>query len=496
VTTLHFPWLLLTAAIPFAGSLWTSRVREPGESRRRCIIVATLTLIAAGGAWLDFVASSSPNAADPLLRAVAPESSPLLVLEEVSAPLLPHVALLFWLIVVVTPRTKMPRFSFANTLVSEGISLSTFASHEPWVIVMLLIAAMLPPWLELRSRGKPTGVFTAYMATSAVCLVAGWALASSISGREPGREWVLAVLMAGLLIRKGIAPFHSWVPDLFDHATFGTALLFVVPMVDVWAAIRLIVPLEPVWVLRSLGMVSLLTAVYAAGMALVQRDARRFFAYLFVSHSALVFVGLDTVNPVGLTGGLCLWLSSGLALAGFGLALRALEARRGRMSLSEYHGGHDQMPVLAACFLMTGLASVGFPGTFGFVGAELVVDSAVEIFPHVGVMVGLAAALNGIAVVHAYFMMFTGRRHVPTISLMARRREKLGMITLAAVLLAGGLYPQPFVASRFHAAESILGLRPRPAANEIVDDESFLPLPDDEPAEQHSDRSTSSGVGE
>lgn len=474
MTPLHFPWLLLTAVIPLVGAAWTSGIREPGESRRRCIIIATLTLATACAAWLDFVFTNAAVAQDPLLRVAIGNEHWLLVIDEVSAPLLPHVALLFWLIVVVTPRTKMARFSFAHTLVSEGISLATFACHEPWAIVILLIAAMLPPWLELRARGKPTGVFVTYMVTSAVCLTVGWWLASSVSGREPGREWLLAVLVAGILIRKGIVPFHSWVPDLFDHATFGTALLFVVPMVDVWAAIRLIVPLEPVWVLQSLGMVSLVTAVYAAGMALVQREARRFFAYLFISHSALVFVGLDTVNPIGLTGGLCLWLSSGVALTGFGLSLRALEARRGRLSLTEFHGGHDQMPVLASCFLMTGLASVGFPGTFGFVGAELVVDSAVEIYPHVGVMVGLAAAVNGIAVVHAYFMMFTGKRHVPTVSLGTRKRELLGVLTLAAVLLAGGIIPQPFVSSRYRAAESILQLRPRPASAEAAANEGEI----------------------
>ena len=67
------------------------------------------------------------------------------------------------------------------------------------------------------------------------------------------------------------------------------------------------------------------------GMALVQREGRRFFCYVFLSHSALVLVGVDTIarspsgraDPDGLTGGLCVWLSVGLALAGFGLTLRA-----------------------------------------------------------------------------------------------------------------------------------------------------------------------------
>ena len=59
---------------------------------------------------------------------------------------------------------------------------------------------------------------------------------------------------------------------------------------------RLVLPIAPDWVLQSIGLVSLATAVYAAGMALVQREARRFFCYIFLSHSALVLVGLESLD--------------------------------------------------------------------------------------------------------------------------------------------------------------------------------------------------------
>ena len=129
---------------------------------------------------------------------------------------------------------------------------------------------------------------------------------------------------------------------------------------------------------------SLATAVYAAGMATIQRDARRFFAYLFLSHASLVLVGLELHTELSLTGALALWFSVLLSLGGFGLTLRALEARFGRLSLAEHHGLYDHSPALAVCFLLTGLASVGFPGTLGFVAAELLVEGAVEANPMVG----------------------------------------------------------------------------------------------------------------
>src|SRR5690606_33388355 len=138
---------------------------------------------------------------------------------------------------------------------------------------------------------------------------------------------------------------------------------------------------------------------YAAGMALVQREARRFFCYLLLSHSAIVLVGLHSASPIGVAGGLCVWLSVGLGLGGLGLTLRALEARHGRLSLERYLGLYDHTPALAVCFLLTGLASVGFPCTFGFIGTEMLVDGAAHTYPYlVGAVVVIAAALNGIAV--------------------------------------------------------------------------------------------------
>ena len=180
-------------------------------------------------------------------------------------------------------------------------------------------------------------------------------------------------------------------------------------------------------------------------MATIQRETRRFFAHLFLSHASLVLVGLELHTELSLTGSLCLWFSVILSLGGFGLTLRALEARFGRLSLTDYHGLYEHSPALAVCFLLTGLASVGFPGTLGFISTELLVDSAVEVNPYVGIVVVAAAALNGIAVVRAYFLLFTGARHVSTVSLGIGLRERIAVLTLSALILGGGLFPQPGV---------------------------------------------------
>jgi NADH-quinone oxidoreductase subunit M len=180
---------------------------------------------------------------------------------------------------------------------------------------------------------------------------------------------------------------------------------------------------------------------------------------MVISHSAIVLVGLEVATPLGLTGALCVWLSAGLSLGGFGLTLRALEARRGRLPLTHFQGLYEHTPALAVCFLLTGLACVGFPGTVGFVGTEMLIDGAVEAFPHVGPWIVIASALNGIAILRAYFLLFTGTQYSSSISLRIGGRERIAVLTLAVLILGGGLVPQPGVATAYHAAQSLLKAR-------------------------------------
>jgi NADH-quinone oxidoreductase subunit M len=456
---LHLPWLELAIALPALGALLLIGLRDPEAAQRRTLLFSGLSLACAVGAWLDFGSLHTFEAHD--CWSLCPQffGSEFFVIDELSAPLLPMAALISFVTALATLRTKVRRYPFAGSLVSETILLATLSCRHSWGIIALLAIGVLPPLWELRSRGKPMRVFAIHMSLFVTLLVAGlWLVERTPAGTAPS-NLALGLLIAAILLRSGIVPLHCWMTDLFEHASFGTSLLFVTPMVGVYAAVRLLLPIAPDWALRSIALISLFTAVYAAGMALVQRDGRRFFCYLFLSHSSLVLVGLEIATPIGLTGALCLWISVGLAMTGFGLTLRSIEARTGRVSLSEFHGLYEHTPALAAFFLITGLASIGFPGTIGFVGAELLLEGAVDVYPWVGLLVVLAAALNGIAVLQAYFRLFTGKRYFPTISLQSRLPERIAVLALAALLLGGGIFPQPGLSSRYHAASELIAAR-------------------------------------
>ncbi len=456
MSELHLPWLELSVLFPLVGAIAVSFLKNRDRARTVSIIVCGVTLVFAAGEWLDFATLGSFEAHDhwDILQTVFHRD--VFVVDELSAPLLPLGALLYLTTAMTTLRTKSNRFSFRWMLASESILLATLACREPWQIIALLAIATIPPWLEIRQRKQSTRVYSVHMVLFVSLLVVGQAFAGSTTTSGSPPMFVGFLLTAGALLRSGVCPLHCWMTDLFEKATFGTALLFVTPMTGAYAVMRLVFPIAPSWALQSIAILSLITAVYAAGMALVQHDSRRFFCYLFLSHSSLVLVGLEIATPIGLAGALCVWLSVGISLLGFGLALRSVEARTGRLTLDNFHGLQEHTPFLAAMFLLTGLASIGFPGTVGFIGTELLVVGAVEVYPLVGLAVVAAAALNGVAVVKCYFHVFTGTRHVSTVKMDCRKTERLTILVMVVLIIGGGLIPQPGVESRYHAANALL----------------------------------------
>jgi NADH-quinone oxidoreductase subunit M len=441
MTHLSIPWLELAVFLPLLGAVVVGLMRDPARAAAWCLGFTGASLACSVAAGLGYGA--------------APMEGRFLRLDSLSAPLVPLVALIHFLTALATARTKMTRFSFAWLLAGESLRLAQFACLDPWGLGILLAVGTLPPYFELIRRGRPTRTYGLHMGLFVVFLFAGLA--------APEGGWAASLLLVAVLLRSGTFPAHVWVVDLFENCSFGTALLYVTPVAGMYAAVRLVLPTAPDWVLGGIGAASLLTAVYSAGMAVVQQDGRRFFAHLFLSFTSLVLVGLELHTVVSLTGSLALWGSVAVSAAGLGLTVRALEARYGRLSLTDFRGLYAQSPSLAGCFLITGLACVGFPGTAGFLAAELLVDGAVGVNSLVGVAVLAATALNGVAILRAYLILFAGGHHTSGVSLGITPRERTAVLVLTGLILGGGLVPQPFIDSRYRAAEALLQSRAAPS---------------------------------
>ena len=364
---LHLPWLELCILVPALASLWVGIIRDVARARSASLVVSATTLLFALAGWIDFETLFAFEAHDhwDVVKSVLGRDE--FVIDKLNAPLLPLTALLFFLTMLATPRVKFGKYSFALGLLSLSSTLAVLSCKETWLLITLLLVNAIPIYIDLRTRRKSTRVFAFHIGLSMILMILGATCYESLTS-DSGRGIGIVLLVVAVLIRSGCAPLHCWITDLFEHAAFGNALLFITPLVGAYATMRLVLPIAPDWALRSIALLSLTTALYASCMAIVQTDSRRFFCFLFLSHSALVLVGLETTTPIGLTGALCVWFSVALSLTGLGLTLRCVEARTGPLSLNHYHGLYSHMPHLAGFFLLTGLSAVGFPCTIGFTG--------------------------------------------------------------------------------------------------------------------------------
>jgi len=449
------PWLELAIIIPLVGAMCVCLFRDVRLASKWCIGFMALALVCTVMAVASYFNHQTSTTLPWGLGSW--NGQRLLEVDELNSLLLPLVAMLHFLTAITTSRMMLAQFSFAGLLIGAAVRLAAVACVASWLLVILLALEVILPLITSRKPGWPSRIYLLHAILFIVLLGLGWACMNIDHMASLGS----VLILLAVIVRTGIFPAQVLVTDLFHKCSFNVALLLTAPLVGVYATVRLVLPVAPEWVLETLGIVALGSAVYCAGMGIVQTDTRRFFAYLLCSHASLVLVGLGLHTPFAVTGALVMWLSTALSLTGMGLALRALEARVGSLYITEYRGLYEQTPSLAVIFLITGLAAVGFPGTSGFVAIELLVDEAVGAHVVVGLIVVLAAALNGIAIVRAYLLLFTGSRHVTGVSLRITPWERVAELTLVVMIIGGGLVPQTYLESRHRAVGAILGNWPK-----------------------------------
>jgi len=310
-------WLAGLVALP-GLVIGTSYLRVDVEKLRRLAVASAIAMVLAA-----LVIPLFPSLRDFSIRTSAltwiPGGEDLIRIDTLSRALLPFAAGLWLLTVAVTPRAALDRGGLRRTAIATLLTVASFLT-ESAVVLLLLSAASVGVFLSALAdpaHRYQRRVVAIYLGASTLLFAIGVALLVSPGMQSTRIETVaMWLIIIAALIRKGIVPFHAWVPEVFDRGRMGPAILFNAPQVGAYITVVLIVPRASSEMLRIIALLALGTAVYAAALALVQHSARRACGYLFMSQSALVMAGLDCTSVAALAGGLLVWLSAGLGFAG------------------------------------------------------------------------------------------------------------------------------------------------------------------------------------
>ncbi len=427
-----FTWALASMAALTVGALGT-RVIADARTARRIAVAAAAASVGFGSlavAWHDG-------------GHLGARAAQAFGLDGLSAPFLPFVSALVLVAVLTVPSASATRGRFSRTLLGGVVMLAFHLARTPGFTAALWTISAIPLYAELRAvRGSSrTGLagraFVAYMVASSLFVATGLYLATVAPSLH---AWAVPILLLGILVRKGVVPFQSWVPELFESGPLGMISVFTQTHAGGYLLVRMLATQSIDAPPAFLDAVGIATALYGALLATVQTNARRALGYFSLSQSALVFTGIAEGGVVGVGGSVLMIFGTGLAQAGFVAALACLEARRGALRTDRPSGGHDRTPALAGVFLFLGLASVGLPGTLGFVGEDLVFHAALAHRPWVGVGMVLATAVNGVNVLRLSLSLFGGaRRRAGELDLL--RRERVALVGLAVSLVALGFFP-------------------------------------------------------
>jgi NADH-quinone oxidoreductase subunit M len=193
---------------------------------------------------------------------------------------------------------------------------------------------------------------------------------------------------------------------------------------------------------------SIAAVVITSLIALVQTDMKKLIAYSSVAHMAIVTVGLFAFNRQGLEGSVVVMLSHGIVSGALFLAVGVIYDRLHTREIVRYGGLAINMPYYALFFLLFTMASIGLPGTSGFVGEFLSLlgiyrnSSWIALISTTGIILGAAYML------YLYRRVAFGDQKNADAAAMLDldAREWLMMVPLAAVVLWMGVYPESFLA--------------------------------------------------
>ncbi|SDH28252.1 NADH-quinone oxidoreductase subunit M [Roseospirillum parvum] len=264
--------------------------------------------------------------------------------------------------------------------------------------------------------------------------------------------WLWLALFASFAVKVPMWPVHTWLPDAHVEApTAGSVILAgVLLKMGAYGFLRFSVPILPeasAFFTPLVYTLSIIAIVYTSLVALVQEDMKKLIAYSSVAHMGFVTIGIFAMTQQAVEGAVFQMLSHGIVSGALFLCVGVVYDRLHTREISRYGGLATNMPRYALLFMLFMLASVGLPGTSGFVGEFLVLIGTFQANTWVALFATTGIILGATYMLYLYRRVIYGKlvrdevRVLPDLS----GREIAILAPLALVVLWMGLYPLPFL---------------------------------------------------
>jgi NADH-quinone oxidoreductase subunit M len=267
------------------------------------------------------------------------------------------------------------------------------------------------------------------------------------------QTWLWLAFFASFAVKMPMWPVHTWLPAAHVQAPTGGSVILAGVLLKMggYGFIRFSLPMFPeasVYFGPLVWGLSMAAVVITSLIALVQSDMKKLIAYSSVAHMAIVTIGLFAFNVQGLEGSMLVMLSHGLVAGALFLCVGVIYDRLHTREISRYGGLAINMPRYALFFLLFTMASIGLPGTSGFVGEFLSLGGIYQVSTWAALICTTGIILGAAYMLYLYRRVVFGEQKNADAAAMPdlNARELLMVVPLALAALWMGIYPESFIA--------------------------------------------------
>ena len=268
---------------------------------------------------------------------------------------------------------------------------------------------------------------------------------------------------ASFAVKIPMWPFHTWLPDAHVEApTAGSVILAgVLLKMGAYGFIRFSIGMFPEaseFFLPLIFSLSVIAIIYTSLVAFAQTDMKKLIAYSSVAHMGIVTIGIFVLNQQGMEGAMMQIISHGIVSAALFLCVGIIYDRMHTRKINFYGGLVNRMPKYAVVFMIFMLASIGLPGTSGFIGEFLILVGTFKKSFLVATIASLGVILAAAYMLWLYKRIIFGEIFKNELKKMTdlNKSEIFILSSLVFPIIFFGFYPEPLLSTIEISIENLI----------------------------------------